>query len=446
MKGITKKAKEYKNKLKENKFYNSLFKNSFWAFLGDSVASVLNLIVTIILIKLIGNSNYGILVLGQSYMQVMDVLLNVQCWKSVIQYGQKAIVNKKTDDLYGYIRLGCILDITTAIIGGIASLCLAGLVGKIFNWQSELIVCAQIFSLTIFTHFSGTPTAILRILNKFKLVAVQKVVSMIIKLTALLSLIFLYKDVSLISAVIVYCITDMLGHLMLIGLAMYAFSKEYSIKKIFKKRTLSDKKEFISFTLWGTLSEVVDIPVNYFDVFIVSYLGTDLVSVFKVFKQVVAILSKLTTPIYQAIMPQFAELTAQGKKKKGYAIVKKIRNVILAVMIPCSLIIGLSSIIWLDIIYGKLYAQNWYILLLFLFVKTLALSYTTIHPYFITLGNAKQSAIYVFIANVIYIILALLLTKKFGMISLVLSFFVQSTIVISLKINHIKKKGGFSET
>ena len=446
MKGITKKVKEYQNKIKDNKFYNSLFKNSFWAFLGDSVASVLNLIVTIILIKLIGNSNYGILVLGQSYMQVMDVLLNVQCWKSVIQYGQKAIVNKKTDDLYGYIRLGCILDITTAIIGGIASLCLAGLVGKIFNWQSELIVCAQIFSLTIFTHFSGTPTAILRILNKFKLVAVQKVVSMIIKLVALLSLIFLYKDISLISAVIVYCITDMIGHLMLIGLAIYAFNKEYSIKKIFKKRNLSDKKDFIRFTIWGTLSEVVDIPVNYFDVFIVSYLGTDMVSVFKVFKQVVAILSKLTTPIYQAIMPQFAELTAQGKKKKGYAIVKKIRNIILMIMLPCSLIIGISSIIWLDIIYGKLYAQNWYILLIFLFVKTLALSYTTIHPYFITLGNAKESAIYVFIANIVYIILALLLTKQFGMISLVLSFFVQSSIVISLKINHIKKKGGFSET
>ena len=233
---------------------------------------------------------------------------------------------------------------------------------------------------------------------------------------------------------------------MLIGLAMYAFNKEYSIKKIFKKRNLSDKKEFIGFTIWGTLSEVVDIPVNYFDVFIVSYLGTDMVSVFKVFKQVVAILSKLTTRIYQAIMPQFAELTAQGKKKKGYAIVKKIRNIILMIMLPCSLIIGISSIIWLDIIYGKLYAQNWYILLIFLFVKTLALSYTTIHPYFITLGNAKESAIYVFIANIVYIILALLLTKQFGMISLVLSFFVQSSIVISLKINHIKKKGGFSET
>ena len=77
-----------------------MFKNSFWAFLGDSLASVINLIVTILLIRLIGNEGYGVFVLAQSYMQVVDVLLNVQCWKSVIQYAQKALVKKKYKELF----------------------------------------------------------------------------------------------------------------------------------------------------------------------------------------------------------------------------------------------------------------------------------------------------------------------------------------------------------
>ena len=45
--------------------------------------------------------------------------------------------------------------------------------------------------------------------------------------------------------------------------------------------------------------------------FIVSLLGTDYVAVFKVFKQIVAILQKITSPLQQAIMPQFSELKAQ---------------------------------------------------------------------------------------------------------------------------------------
>lgn len=426
-------------KIKKDDFWKNLFSNSFWAFFGDSFASIINLIVTIILIRTIGNSNYGFLVLGQSYMQVMDVLLNIQCWKSVIQYGQKAIVNKRNNDLYAYVRLGCILDISTAIIGGIISLALASVIGKIFNWQSELILCAQIFSITIFTHFSGTPTAVLRILNKFKLVALQKIISALIKICSLLFIMIYYKKATLTFAVSVYCITDVIGNLLLIIFAGYVFNKEYGIKNILKKELPTDKKSFISFTLWGTLSEIVDIPVNYFDVFIVSYLGTNLVAVFKVFKQVISILSKLTTPIYQAIMPQFAELTAKGMKERGYKIVKKIRNVILTIMLPCSFIIGITSIVWLDLIYGSIYAENWYILLIYLFVQTLALSYTTIHPYFVTLGNAKQSAIYVMIANIVYMFVALILANKFGMIGLVISYFIQSSIVILLKIRHIKK-------
>lgn len=446
MKNQINKFSLYINKIKENKFWKNLIKNSFWAFFGDSFASVITLIVSIVLIKLIGNTNYGILILGQSYMQIMDALLNVQCWKSVIQYGQKAIVNNDIDCLYGYVKLGTILDLSTAIIGGIVALLLVGVIGRLFHWSSEFIDCARIFSLTIFSHFSGTTTAILRILNKFNLVALQKSISAILKLVALLLILFFYDEIALKFAVIVYSVTDIIGNFILVVFAMITFNKKYNVKNIFTSKLPKDKTEFIKFTIWGTISEVVDIPVNYFDVFIVSYLGTNLVAVFKVFKQIVSIISKVTTPIYQAIMPQFSELFAKGRKKEGYAVVKRIRNLILLIMIPFSLIVGSTSVYWLKQIYGNLYAKNWYILLIYLLVKTFALSYTTIHPYFITLGNAKESAIYVLIANIIYITLAILLTKQFGMISLVLAFFVQSTIVISLKINHIKKKGGFSET
>ena len=430
-----------REKINKDDFWKNLFSNSFWAFLGDSFASLITLAVTIILIRLIGDSNYGILVLGQSYMQVMDVLLNIQCWKSVIQFGQKAIINKKIEDLYAYIRLGCILDISTAIIGGVISLGIVDLIGYLFNWSNDLIICASIFSLTIFTHFSGTPTAILRILNKFNLVAIQKIVSSLIKIISLLVIFIFHSQISLVSAVIVYCVTDMIGNVLLIVFAIYAFNKKYELKKLFKLKLPDDKRDFINFTLWGTLSETVDIPVNYFDVFIVSYLGTNLVAVFKVFKQVVSILTKLTTPIYQAIMPQFSELTAKGLKRRGYEIVLKIRNVILVIMVPFSIVVGLTSVLWLNFIYGPLYADYWYVLLIYLLIQTLSLSYTTIHPYFISLGNAKQSAIYVLIANVIYMILAFILINKFGMISLVISYAMQSLIVISLKINYIKRKG-----
>lgn len=433
--------KMYAN-IKKNNFWRTLLSNSFSAFIGDSGAAIINLIIVIILIKLIGNDGYGVLILSQTYMLIMDVLLNVQSWKGVIQYGQKALTENNKTDFYGYIKIGCILDISTAIIGGIASILLSGIVGNILGWNEQLILCSQIFSLTIFSHFAGTPTGLLRILNKFNLVAIQKIISAIIKLVSFTSLWILKGHISIINAIIIYTIADIIGNLLLIFFAIHVFRKKYHITEMLKAKLPINYKDFIHFTLWGTLSEIVDLPITYFDVFIVSFLSINLVAVYKVFQQIVSILNKVSTPIYQAILPQFSELTAKGEKEKGYEIVLKIRNFILLAMGTISLVIGFSSPFWLKLVYGNLYAIYWYVLLVFLITQTILLSYTTIHPYFISLGKTKQSAIYVLIANIIYMVIAIGTIKAGGLIALVICNFIQGVIVIGLKIYNINKTLG----
>ena len=263
--------KELFNKFKSNDFWKTLIYNSFSAFIGDSGAAVINLIIVVILIKLIGNDGYGILVLSQSYMSIMDVLLNIQSWKSVIQYGQQALVSKDKDSFYSYIKTGCVLDISTAILGGIVSISMSIVVGNLMGWSKELILCSQIFSLTIFSHFAGTPTAILRISNKFNLVAIQKILSAILKLFSLAVIWLLKSHISVVYAVIIYSITDIIGNLLLIYFAVHIFRKKYRIKDMIKSKKPDNYKEFVRYTLWGTASEIVDLPINYFDVFIISF-------------------------------------------------------------------------------------------------------------------------------------------------------------------------------
>lgn len=428
------------NKIKSNEFWSNLFKNSFFAFIGDASASIIGLLVTIILIKLIGSDNYGTLILAQSYMSIMDVLINVQCWKSVIQYGQKAIIEKNINKLHGYIQLGIILDVSTAVLGGIISLILVPLIGNIFNWSLQMKLCSLIFSVTIFSHFSGTPTAILRLLNKFNLVALQKFLAAVIKICALIFAFIYSKNIGLINATIIYCITDIIGNLLLVLFAFIEYNKKYGLKNIFKKIECSDRKSFINFTLWGTLSEIVDIPVNYIDVFIISLLGNEMISVFKVFKQIVAILQKIMAPIQQSILPQFSQLSAEGKKERGFEVVIKIRNVVLKLGIPFAIVIGVTSPLWLKLIYGSVYSDNWYILLIYLIIQVFALSYTTIHPYFLSLNQSKRSCLYVLVSNIVYCILAFFLVRILGMLGIIIAYMVQFSVVIYLKYRYIKKE------
>lgn len=425
--------------LKTNHFWRNLFKNSFWAFIGESSASAIELIITYILIKAIGSDNYGILILGQSYMSIMDVLINVQSWKSVIQYGQKCLVENSKIALHSYVKLGSILDMSTAILCTLMAFFLVSFVGKIFGWSSELVMCARLFSLTIFSHFAGTPTAILRIFDKFHLVALQKFLGATIKLSALFVPYLKEGKLSLYSVVIAYCLADIANNLMLVLFALLVYRKKVGLKGVLKAKSPKHKKEFIWFTLWGTVSEIVDLPVNYFDVFIVSTLGNSAVSIFKVFKQCVGIIQKVISPIKQSIMPQFSELTAQKNEKRGFEVVEKIHRVVICIGMPLSALVGLLSPFWLKALYGEEYASQWYILLLYLIIQTYALSYSVIHPYFLALNQPKRSALYVLVANIIYAIIALITAKYIGLLGMVVAFLIQSYLVVKLKKNYIKK-------
>ena len=437
---MKKKVKDILMKIKSNDFWRKLFKNSFYAIIGEGGSSVINLFVVFLLIKLLGNDEYAILVLAQSYMSILDLIINLQSWQSAIKFGEEMRVKNKIDKYLEFIKLGSILDISTAILCGLISLFIAPLIGSIFNWSNELILCCQIFTAEIYFHFSGTPIAVLRLENKFNLVAIQKIVSAIIKLAVLLFILCMTSKLSLITAVIIYVATDIISHLILVIMFLTIIHKKWGIRRLLKSKIPENKGQFIKYTIWCTLGDAVDIPVLYLDVFVVSALKLELVTVFKVFKQIISVLSKLAAPLYQAIFPQFSTLVAKGEYKRGYDAVIKIRNAVYKYFIPLIIVVGLSSPIWLNIIFGEIFSQYWYILFIYLIIHTYALSYTTIHPYFTALGKVKEGFIICLIANVVYLILALTLTKHFGMIAIVMSYAVQILIVIHAKKYMIKKE------
>ena len=438
---ICKKILEHEkiNKLITNKFWKELAKNSVWAFLGDGIAAVINLVILMILIKLIGDNATGLFILSQTYTLILDVILNIQSWKSVIYYGQHAIVKNRIDELDSYVKLGAIIDVFTAILGGIIAIVAVPFVAKYLNWNHEMILATQIFSATIFSHLAGTSIAILRISNKFNLVAVQKVVSALLKILAILTLFLFKQNISLLTVVIIYALTEFLGNLLLVYFAIKEYNKKYDFKRIIYSKLPNNTKEFLKFTLWGSVSEILDIPVNYLDVFIVSILGNDKVVIYKVFKQCVGMISKVTTPIQQSILPQFSELVAKEEREKAYNVVKKIRNVTLKYMGPLIVLVSITSPIWLKILFAKQFAENWYVLFIYLIIQTVALSYTAIHPLFVSLGKVKEDAIITLFANGIYLIFAYMIVNILGLLGMVFAFMVQAFLMISLKDIIIKK-------
>lgn len=405
---------------------------------GNGGSSIINFVVTCVMIRTVGNTDYGVFLLALQYMNLIDCIVNFQSWAGVIKYGSEAIVEKREDKLAAIFKSGFIIDIATAGLGSIIALLILPTVANFMHWDSNLVLLAALFSVEILFHLEGTSIGILRLYDKFNLTAIQSIISAILKLT-LIGGYFLLGGRSLIVITVLYVITDIFKHMLLVFYALRVLHEDMGIRKVVKSNLKLNDDKFIKYTIWNNFCYTVDVPVKYFDVFIISLISVDMVAIYKVFKQIIQILSMLINPISQAILPQFSELVAQNRTAEALRKVLKLRNVILGcgtIAVVGSLLFGKPIFTW---ILGPEYGENLLLFETLFVVQIFLMSYTAIHPFFAALGVPRIDFMFTGITNLMYMLVTFVTVKTIGVYSIILAMAVQGISLIWLKCYYSKK-------
>ena len=98
-------------------FWSKLLKNVMIVLTGQGASSILNMFVVLAISAIFGPETYGILVIGQTYMQMIDAIFNFQSWHGIIKYGNDAKIQNKKDHFLSIIKSGFIIDLTSAALG-----------------------------------------------------------------------------------------------------------------------------------------------------------------------------------------------------------------------------------------------------------------------------------------------------------------------------------------
>lgn len=432
---------KYFGKIKGNNFVSKLLKNAAVSFVGEGGAAVVTFIATIVLIRMIGNTAYGILAVAYSFITIVDNFVNFQAWHAMVTFGSKAIENKDYSYLEALIKVGSIIDFITAFAGMLISVLTAGFVSKLMHWNHETTVCIFILAIMILFNFTGTSIGIIRLLDKFKYYSIFRIVTECIRLLLIIVFCGILKK-GLYGAALAYGLGYVLGYLLLFGLFLYTIKQTefLSIRRILKSNVKNIWKEVFSFTFWTSMSSSADIPVQQMDVIFLSLISYEVVAVFKVYKQICQALNKLATPLKQSVMPLFSELIAQNKFKECYDYLMKMKKKSLQILLPVVFLMTGGSLIFMYKFLSFAYVKYWYILLAYLLIRAFALAYTSIHPLFVALGEVKKNFWYTLFANIVYIVLVSLTVKQIGIWSILLGLTVEYVIVIYSKKNAIKKR------
>ena len=350
------------------------------------------------------------------------------------------IERKDYEGLERVIKIGSLIDAVTAVLGMLVCFATAGFFTNLLNWTAETQQCIYILCIMVLFNFTGTSIGIVRLLDRFKYYSIYRIVTEAVRLALVILICGIMKK-GLFGAAVAFTIAYVFGYLLfsLMFLNLVRKDKRLSLHRMLHSKIKGKWKEFLSFTAWTNFASSADIPVQQFDIMFLSMLSYEVVTVFKVYKQIVGIMNKLMLPIKQAIMPLFSEMVAKKEYAKSYDYLIKMKNKSFKILIPAVLVITALSLVFMYIVLDATYVEYWYILLCYMLIRTFALAWAAIHPLFIALGEVKKEFYFTLIANIAYTLIVYLTIRLIGIWAILLGLLVEYVILIYLKKFSIQK-------
>jgi O-antigen/teichoic acid export membrane protein len=283
-------------------------------FAANVLSAVLGVGALALAARGLGADGLGILVMIVTYVTVIDQFVNFQAWQAVIKFGADALEKKLHGDFGLLVRAGFYLEVVTALVGTILAVLVLVVVSQFAHWGGEITILAIGYSLSILFRVTGTPTAVLRLFDRFGLVAAQVVIAAAIKLVGV-SVGFVF-DASLVAYVCIWALSDILGRLLLIAFSMIELGNR-GFRGILKGgiKGVSQRFPDIWSVVWTVnLSDTVRVATRELDTLLIGLmLGPASTALYKIAKQVSDIPGKFANPLQQVLYPYLARLWSRGE-------------------------------------------------------------------------------------------------------------------------------------
>jgi len=410
--------------------------------MGNAISSILGLGSLILTVKAIGSESFGLFILAQTYVIIIDQLASFQSWQAVIKYGSELIIKKNIDEFKSLIKFSMILDCLSIALSLIIALVCLKYVSNFFKWDSITQKIAFFYSLTLLTHFTNSSVGIIRVFNNFKLLSKINIFVSAFKLIAVLIL-FLLKEKA-IYYFLIWILSDA-AYFIILFVSAQRILISNGMNKWWRVR-IYNYKAVLKFTLWTNLNSTINIPTNFFDVFIISKIISNIeVGIYKTFKQITEIVGKFSSAFDYVIFPQLSFMVAEKDEKKSIKLVIKIGFLIFFIGLPVVLILGLTSKYWLNFFLGSNFSDKWMVFFLFLLVKLIMMIFVGVNPLFISFGYVKFNSFISIISNILFITIAISMGKWIGLPGIIIAFLIQFLFETVFKLLIIFKKGKISK-
>ena len=300
-----------------------LARNAGTLIIGNVMQSCVGLVSLALTARLLGAADFGRLVVAIAYAAIVTQLIGFQSWQAVIKYGAGALEQGDVRQFMGIVRAGITLDVAAAVVAALLAVAGVMLGGNLVGIDSQSHAVAILASLAIVTNIVGTPTALLRMFDRYRLFIVQSFLTSVVKL--IFVALAAWRGGGLWEFALAWVGSQVFGYLLLAALALRELAKRQPLRGAAQPlrvtfRQHPDLARFFVFTNLNTTARTLrdlDVPL------LALVLGASATGHFKLARQLAATLNKIIDPFFVAIYPDLARLHATGRSDSALQLVRR---------------------------------------------------------------------------------------------------------------------------
>jgi len=402
-----------------------LFRNASWLFGGKTVAGGFSALQTVVLARILGVDDYGLLALIIAYVDILNNFFDFRVWETATKYIGAFWTNGDREKTLSFIKLSYIIDITSGILAFIIAIVTAKIASSYLIHSPNAYTLIWIYSLSLLIDTANsTSDAILRVFDRFKRIAF--ISSFISLFRLILVILLLYLGMRINGVLFSFVLASFLGF----SIRIWIVSKTLRENQLTNwwESDLSVVKDQWKGIAWfmgntsfaGTLSMANE---NFMGVLFLGYFsGKEAAAYYKIANSFVKLITRIMNPIYEAIYPELVRISTLNALQDFKRLVKYSTKNLIKFTIPTAIVIIIFANQIINLIFGKEYlpASN---ALRIITVAVLIPQLTFwIAPALLAFGRPGLRTVMLTISNTSYIALLFLLVPNYSYIGAAFAF------------------------
>jgi O-antigen/teichoic acid export membrane protein len=291
---------------------------------GRAVNAVLGLAYMAIAARALGAAELGVLVLIQAFAQFLGEVVKFQSWQTILHYGAQPLAEGRRGEFQRVLRFTLVLDLASTAFGIAVGVAGAILFADRLGWTSQEAPAAALYMGSIAFMVSATPLGLLRLFDRFDVLARQAALISLIRVVG--SGVALLLHATMEGFLLAWAVGTVGSWLYLAGAAMKELRRRDLLEGFSWRGPLAEGMPGAWRFAWNTnLAATLDVAFTHVATLMVGGLvGTSQAAFWRVGRQVADAIAKPAKLLTPALYPELARLRADGK---GHAMWRLARNV-----------------------------------------------------------------------------------------------------------------------